>query len=161
MTPETADKQFKSDLEKLRAIANEDRAVVLNPIRAHAMAIVSREGSAIWLNENRVPHRTHVFGLPIDAPAVIKLNGDREYYSNGQFWRRNNRAPIVRASGVREWVVGSWRDEKPRHQGPIMACGVPGPAIVYPDGLVIYVDLEGKYLMEDQWTPKEAADYFK
>jgi hypothetical protein len=39
--------------------------------------------------------------------------------------------------------------------------GVPGPAIVYPDGLVIYVDLEGKYLMEDQWTPKEAADYFK
>jgi hypothetical protein len=42
-----------------------------------------------------------------------------------------------------------------------MACGVPGPAIVYPDGLVIYVDLEGKYLMEDQWTPKEAADYFK
>lgn len=151
-----------TDLEKLRIMAEEERTKVLTPIKPiKACCVVTRPGTVMWLDEQKQPHRSHVFGLPIDLPAIIELNGTKRYIWHGRYRRTKQRATIVHADGKREWVTGSWRDAAPKHEGPIYECGAQGPSIVYPDGRVIYTDREGEFMMEELWDPDRAAKYFK
>lgn len=103
------------------------------------------------------PHRTHAFGLPIDAPARMDLDGTRHWFQNGVYFRAKNRATVVSANGDREWLEGP---EPGLHRGPKMPDGSSGPAIVCKDGRVSYYDEEGRFVRGEVWTRKQAKQYF-
>lgn len=150
-----------TDLEKLRVVAGRDEESVIPRLTFYRpCTVITGLGSVMWIDEQRRPHRSHVFGLPVDLPAIIDLDGTKHYFWHGMYKRNGQRATLVHADGKREWVVGSWQSPVPLHVGPVLDNGTNGPAIVYPDGRVIYVDGEGEFMMEEQWTPKEARKYF-
>jgi|ERR1035437_5952842 hypothetical protein len=54
-------------------------------------------GVKIWSNKNNMPHSVK------DRPAIIKTNGTKEWYKNGDLHRDNDLPAIVKFNGTLEW----------------------------------------------------------
>ena len=141
--------------DRLEQLADEENIPRLSwvPVRSRITGL----GSVEFVDAFSRPHRSHAFGLPIDAPARIDLDGTRHWFQNGVYFRAKHRATVLAPNGDREWLSGP---EPGLHRGPKMADGTRGPAVVCKDGRVSYYDDEGRFVRGEVWTPKQAKRYF-
>jgi len=68
-------------------------------------------GDQIWLDENGRLHRDG------DEPAVVKANGDRQWWTHGLCTRANGKPAIVRANGYKSFYndegrLVSWENDR-------------------------------------------------
>lgn len=75
-----------------------------------------------WVKDGK-PHRTEKGPDGLTLPAVIRKNGTREWWQNGERFRENDLPHVVHEDGTQEWFIG----RLPGRNGD-------KPATIYADG---------------------------
>jgi len=90
---------------------NKDQEAMWNRLKEPA-PIIDEYGTLRWYNKDGQLHRDN------DLPAVIYLDGYKEWWINGELHRENDMPAIIYEDGSKEWYIngevirGEWVDEQ-------------------------------------------------